>query len=531
MPRLAVITLLITLRLQLFAQSPDSLINKLDVDNVMQRVQAVDTLANPAFLDSLREGVTGLDKLDSAALAKKQKLDSLETSVATKFDSLKQSYDSIASTANKAVGRYQQKVDSLTRLNLPTAKLTAKIDSITNWRNSKLGVIKAKADSIRDGALKKINDLELPPALQDQAQNLTSGLNKLDVKIPSAEMPDLSFANPLQKSVPGLQNPVGELSLPGLPDAAMNVPQTGLENVTGQIPKVEGLSSLGEVGEQVEKVSDMVPKNTEDLSKTIEQQATKIDGMQGVNEQLSQADKYKDVLAPGQDPEAMKKEVLQKAKQTAIDHFAGKEKQLQEAMQKIAKYKQKYSSVQSLADLPKKKPNEMRNKPLIERLTPGIAFQIHRRDEWLVDFNPYVGYRFTGRLTAGAGWNQRVAYNAHDKAFVSRYSIYGPRFYGEFKAFKGISGKAEIEWMNTFVPPAFSSTPNDPEHRQWIFSTMVGMKKSYRFYKNVKGTVSLMYNVYDPHHRSPYGDRLNMRFGFEFPMKKKTKKNSSDQSN
>ena len=34
----------------------------------------------------------------------------------------------------------------------------------------------------------------------------------------------------------------------------------------------------------------------------------------------------------------------------------------------------------------------------------------------------------------------------------------------------------------------------------------------------------LLYNIHDPHHRSPYGDKLMVRFGFEFPMKTVTKR-------
>jgi len=32
-----------------------------------------------------------------------------------------------------------------------------------------------------------------------------------------------------------------------------------------------------------------------------------------------------------------------------------------------------------------------------------------------------------------------------------------------------------------------------------------------------------MVRVFDPHHKSPYADVLNVRFGFEFPIKKKAK--------
>src|SRR5690606_8886071 len=120
-----------------------------------------------------------------------------------------------------------------------------------------------------------------------------------------------------------------------------------------------------------------------------------------------------------------------------------------------------------------KAPNAMRGKPLIERIVPGIAFQVHRRnEEWLADFNPYAGYRFSGRITGGAGWNYRLAYNKDSRSFPTTFRIYGPRVFGEVKAFKGISGRLEAEWMKTFIPPRFPSAQVDYSQREWVFSMM-----------------------------------------------------------
>src|SRR5690606_22360598 len=129
------------------------------------------------------------------------------------------------------------------------------------------------------------------------------------------------------------------------------------------------------------------------------------------------------------------------------------QQQLSAAMEKIAKYKQKYSSVNSIKDLAKKPPNPMKGKPLIERIIPGINSQILTKNDLLVDFNPYAGYRFTGRLTAGAGWNYRLAYNERDNNFNKAARIYGPRAFGEFKIGKGFTGHFSIEVMNTNTPP------------------------------------------------------------------------------
>ena len=61
------------------------------------------------------------------------------------------------------------------------------------------------------------------------------------------------------------------------------------------------------------------------------------------------------------DSAALKDKTLELAKEqimnAAYDHFAGKEVILQQAMDKMSEYKEKYSSVSSIKDLPAKRPN------------------------------------------------------------------------------------------------------------------------------------------------------------------------------
>jgi hypothetical protein len=196
-------------------------------------------------------------------------------------------------------------------------------------------------------------------------------------------------------------------------------------------------------------------------------------------------------------------------------------------MDKIAKYKQKYSEVQSLKDLPKKIPNAMKGKPLRERIVPGITLQFQQKNDWLLDVNGSVGYRFSGRITAGLGWNQRWAYDNNRRYFNADGRIYGPRSYGEFKLKKGFSVRGEVEFMNTYVPPKFRPVTADLGEREWVPGIFTGLKKDYKFLKKVRGNVQILYSLYNPDYKSPYVDRLNMRIGFEFPQKKRKKSSAS----
>jgi hypothetical protein len=283
----------------------------------------------------------------------------------------------------------------------------------------------------------------------------------------------------------------------------VDIPTTELTGVTGQISQYQN------------KIAEAVPQNMEDFQAMAEKEASNYAQLGDVQKQMSEADQVMDV-SQLKDVKAVKEKLKEEVKKQAVNHFAGKEQQLQQAMDQMAKYKKKYESIQSLAELPKKQPNPLHNKPFIERLVPGIALQIHRKEAWMVDFNPYIGYRFNEHLTTGLGWNQRVAYNFDINEFQQQFQIFGPRIYGEYKVGKGFSGRLEAEYMKTVVPSQFSSGQTDEKGREWVFSTMAGLKKDYRFLGRVKGTIMLMYNLYDPDNRSPY-ERLNMRVGFEFP--------------
>ena len=133
-------------------------------------------------------------------------------------------------------------------------------------------------------------------------------------------------------------------------------------------------------------------------------------------------------------------------------------------------------------------------------------------------------YRFRPRISAGAGWNYRLPFD--DLTVRTKESVYGPRLAFEFKWTKGINFRLLPELMNTTIPPMVAQVKGvDPAYREWVGSLFVGIKKDFKAFKQIKGNTEILYNLYDPDGMSPYGDKLSMRFGFEFPMKKKAKLN------
>lgn len=459
------------------------------------RVSIFDSLNNLANLQWVEDSLTLISWADS-----------LKTKVYNRFN-----VDSI---------RLMSKIDSLKSLRLSPESYISRFDSLLLSKQSKFIEIgekqqelasksKAKVDQWRQTVRNRLDSLGIKGSLPESIQS---------VKIPGAE----------ELTLPGLDLPEVPALSPGDFDNMNLSPDLSKLNAELPFVSMDGLKGIQEnfngFGEKVAGISDL-SSNPDQFAESV---VGRIDAFNEVKEQTKALEELKPPANPlEQLPEANPEEIKEVAAEQTIDHFSGKEEPLNQALEKVSLYKQKYSNVKSIKELPKKMPNPMKDRPFIERLLPGLGIQIQQRNDYWVDFNPYVGYRFTSRLTSGLGWNQRIAFNLDKKSFEKQSRIYGPRIYGEFDLWRGFCPRIEIETMNTMIPPLAQVPQTDLGSRDWVWSYFAGMKKSYRISKRIKGTAMVMFNLYNPHYKSPYVDRVNMRIGFEFPLKKKKLANAN----
>jgi len=438
------------------------------------------------------------------------RLDSIQLFGAAQYAGLRRTYDSTVNLANIAIEHLYGKIDSLQKRRVATDHLTSKLDSIITLRNNSIATVTSKFEKLKSTVNIALNELNLPPELHNQANNVTSMMSKLDITKPNVIQ---AYFN---------------LSVPDI--GQMNIPAVNITNPLPDVPNVDVPSiGSGNIGEQINEYQNtlaQLPTDVDGVAKLAEENVKNVSAISDVQGELGKVSEVTNISEKLKDQEALKKELLQEAKKQAVDHFAGKKEQLDKAMQSISKYKQKFPTITSLNDLPKKAPNEMKGKPFIERIVPGIAFQLQKKDDdLLTDFNLYFGYRFTKRFTSGGGWNQRVGYNTDKYRWSPEDArVYGPRIFSEYKLGKGFSPRVEVEMMNTFVPTYLNNTKSDPASRQWVRGAFVGMKKDYTLYKKIKGTAMVMLRLFDPERKSPYADVVNARFGFEVPMKKKVRR-------
>ncbi len=436
-----------------------------------------------------------------------QQVDSIRSDFNAQAQDIQSEYQKTISAIDGEQASINREIDSLNNLKLPTGHLTKRLDSLQMKRTEASTQVNSKLSDLKAKTTGKLDKIELTPEMQGP-------VNELKGKMNAVNLADNSPVKLPEVGVPGFKIP--EANAGSLKDIQ------GLSQIETPLGEVGDLTGeLQNVGADVKTIASGDVTNIENLS-TVEQQAQNIDGIKELQEGSGAIDGYKEQLGDLGNPDAAKDKVVETARKQAINHFAGKEEVLQAAMDKMSKYKKYYSDVSSLADLPKRPPNAMKGKPFIERLVPGVYFQYQHKNAYILDVNPYAGYRISGRFTAGLGWNQRFVLSERSNVSESSYRIFGPRAFVDAKIGKGFVAHLESEYMNTFVPSRLTGTPDEGNY-EWVSSTMLGLKKEYRVYKNLQGTVLIQYNLYNPYFKAPYVDRLNSRIGFEYLLKKKNK--------
>ena len=483
------------------------------VDSAQLRLN---NILNPNF-NKLTSKISRKKLLPSDTLRAKHELDSLKGNIAHHIDSLR--------SINLPTDRYTKKLDSLSQIG------PQKYIQLVNNKSNKLeNAMDQSVNKLEDRINKPISDVEnkLGKSINSPELNISEKLETKDLSL-NTKLPDVNVD--LDKTLNNIDSPIsgqtGQLNdLKGKGNGLKDVPQQQLQSVEQLQVAKEKVGDINQVTDKLQSyqgdVKNIANNNVGDVKeipKTIESKVGNLDEIKDLQKQTGELDKAKGMIDKGKDAEALKKMAKEEMIKQSINHFKGQEQALQAAMDKMTKLKSKYPEVSSLKDISKRPPNPMKGKPLIERIVPGMTFEVQKMNSVNVDINPVVSYRFTHRINAGLGWNERLSFTKWNQLSKTD-RIFGPRVFGSFNFKKGFSVKADIEKMNALVPASpFSSDGS----RQWVWSAFVGLKKDYKFMGKVKGNIQVLYNLYDDHDNSPYADRFSIRTGFEFPMRKKEK--------
>jgi hypothetical protein len=480
----------------------------------------IDSINNklPSKLDSLQ--LPG----NSTARAALYKADSIRSGFHSKVDSLQLAYkkpmDKIGATSESL----QHQIDSLQTLKLPTDKLTAKLDSVKNIGTKNIAELNQKVENLKDKATDNLKSLHLPNEMQGSVDKLQQSVGAYKIPIVDGKIPDLEIGGtklPGMEMPKGMNTSLGNTKIPGVEGVGEIKELKNLTNETKELTKLTG--EAGKYGKDIQDISKGNLREVKNLDEKAEEEAKKMVGSKELNGMTGDLEKYKKQLGGRPDSAALsmaKQEAKEMVMKEATNHFAGKEEILRGAMHKMAKLKTRYSEVKSVAELPRRLPNPLKGKPFIERLVPAVTLHFMSGKDFLLDINPSVAYRIYPRLKSGIGWNERITFASWLPSIPER--VYGLRNYTEFALPQGFQARADIEYLNAIIPPLLINT-TDTGKRDWEWSLIVGLKKDFKVFKSVAGNVQTMYRIWSDHDKVPFPDRLTVRMGFEFPMKKKIK--------
>jgi len=476
--------------------------------------------------------------------------------------------------SNTEALRLQHKVDSLQEKGLPTSKYQKRLDSINSGLQNqislqltreKISSLKSELNEPRDSVQKEIDRKE--SALKKKIRKKTSSLDSLNAKTkdPLGQV-NLPSSNGQTQNLPNqtLQN----INLPtGLPNTGINVPggnnelsklnkdlaqpqSQEVKQLENEVKKIETVPKRELNSTDIAKETNEIKKDAKEigtlekqtagykkdikgikegdsakmasLDKDVEKAAANTSAVKGINseEKIVQTQKnalqqYQDILANVQKGNLKDAEKL--SMKEIKNPFIGQESKLQTGVTQLDKLKKKYHTIPDSRYLPKHVPNEMKGKPLKERLVPGFGFQWYQGTKIGVDLSPYLMYRLSGKLRVGVGASDRFVID-NKKWDATSGHVQALRAMADFRLNPMLNLHAEEEWthygngsQNTY------RTASDPRLKEWNVKLNVGILKTYKISRRFDGQIQLLYNTLD-WTNFPQTKNTSMRFGFEYKL-------------
>lgn len=427
-------------------------------------------------------------------------------------DSLRRQVNFKYSTA-----QLNRRVDSLSRAGVPAAKIIAYKDSLSQKGKSLLSEI-----STRQGDLqKKVSSRYDNWLTSAQKKYKLDSMNVKAPALPSASLPGIpNQPNLSVLQVPALDaSPIPTLNssdfaaLPLSPELKQvagdfTIPtDTQLKSLDSQLPNTNDLVQpyAGQLGE--------VKNSLKDPAKTAEAQVSQLAETQGLTSQADAMNQLKGneaMQAAEQMKGADSAEALLPA---AVDHFASKEVVLQQAMDQMAKYKEKYNSLPNIADVKKTwwPHNSLKGVPFRDRIRAGMNLGFWSvTDTLLLDFFPNASYRISGRLEAGMGFLYRVRVNTREFSFNQQAPVWGWNTFIVVKTFKSVFLRVEMDGTSLTRTGA-----DNAAYRDWRWSFLSGIQTNFRIATQWTCNVQMLYN-FDSQLKDGFPEKLSLRLGVQY---------------
>lgn len=305
-----------------------------------------------------------------------------------------------------------------------------------------------------------------------------------------------------------------------------NLPSLNLDNPIPQLPtvdvsSVENFSLLKDLN--IPSADYRLPKSPTKKEVTDKANAIAVEAIKK-EEHIAEVNSLKNATPefPKADDLSLDAEALNinadEIKSESVDHFKGKTSKLSSAKNKLKDIKNKYSKVNSIAELKTKSRNRIKGKPVNQRLIPGITLQFFKEKTFSIDVNPNLGYRLRHNLDFGLGY----VYRFDALEFEPAKTTYGPRLYLRRTLKKSLSLYTEFESLRTFIPPLDHQVSDENESRKWVYGVNIGLTKKFKLYKKLQCSTTVLIDMLSAigvKQASAYNNNINTRISLSIAHK------------
>ncbi|GAB5524081.1 MAG: hypothetical protein Roseis2KO_19530 [Roseivirga sp.] len=361
----------------------------------------------------------------------------------------------------------------------------------------------------------QINSLDLPDstitAIQKLREQLMADMDLtprgLDIHQEMGEtMAKLGKTEELMKSLKTPEFPeLPDVKIPALPE---------VPDVKTLLPK-----DIGKLESQLSELTSLMKDYKEEFKGWSEKflaRATSLKEVKMLQQQKERMDAYKPLpegyresMEGFQTNDFVKEKLQSKAEDIKRVGGASLQEKLDKAQQKISEAKEKYGSLNSLEDAPKRKPNPYKGEPFLKRIKVGGNFQVNRQQPASIDAALQLSYLINQNARIGTGFSYRIATQKRITNLDFDDQVLTSRAFFDYTIFKAIYLEALYESSSLEVV----DQDDVSQGKQWVQSGMLGIGNRITVAKKIQMNVTTLYNfLHDA--RSPYSSPWVFRLGF-----------------
>jgi hypothetical protein len=444
------------------------------------------SITHPRVADSIPASILGESSTGNAVIKKGQKVQS----------GLRKGLDSLGGSATSTENVVQDRI----------RKERNTLDSLERIAKSPLDSLQERVGNLKEKWAGKVD--------VDSIERVSERLQPLAIPSLDNVRPPLNIPNRDGLDIPPLT--VNELHNAPLPEGIPKVDIPDPPSIESSIDKISSQANI--IDEHKDILIDPRSLDSARIVHEVENQALKSEPVKAVNQEFekvsSQQASYQALLQRYRDEKLNREEITRKAKAIVNsqinEHFSPLkpvETQLSMVNNKLSFFKKLKGDLFSVSP-------ELSSRKFGQRLTPGIMWQLNKREFLIVDASVQIGYQLNRRFTAGFGAVYRVGIGDQLTGWIRDLDVFGGRVYVEGNIGKGAFLQGEFEALRVLatsplIKPGVETAPNR------VYGSYFGLGKRINIARRIAFVAQAKYRVGYTNEINKVS-KVSARFGLEY---------------